>query len=238
MIQVDQKETIRRLYFIKRHSVRHIARELGHSRKTVRKAIVDASVPQYHYSAARASPVAGPYLEIIKRWLEDDKSRPAKQRHTAHRVYVRLVKEHGFTGAERTVREHVAKLRQTITEMSIPLEFDPGADAQCDWGEAQVRMSGKLINAQILCMKLSYSGRSFVMAFPTQRQEAFFEGQRQAFEWYEGVPTRISYDNLTSAVRKVLRGRNREEQNSFIAFRSHYLFASHFAMVATPRYIH
>jgi hypothetical protein len=119
--------------------------------------------------------------------------------------------------------------------MVIPLEFDPGADAQCDWGEAQVCMLGKLINAQVLCMKLSYSGRPFVMAFPTQRQEAFFEGQRGAFEWYEGVPVRISYDNLSTAVRKVLRGRNREEQNAFIAFRSHYLFASHFAMVATPR---
>ena len=235
MIQVDQKETIRRLYFIKRHSVRRIAKELGHSRKTVRKAIADASVPQYHLAAARPSLVMGPYLDTIKAWLEADKSRPAKQRHTAHRIYVRLVKECGFTGAERTVREHVAKLRPTFTEMAIPLEFDPGADAQCDWGEAQVRMAGKLINAQVLCMKLSYSGRPFVMAFPTQRQEVFFEGQRRSFEWYEGIPARVSYDNLTVAVRKVLRGRNREEQNAFIAFRSHYVFDSHFAMVATPR---
>jgi hypothetical protein len=82
-------------------------------------------------------------------------------------------------------------------------------------------------------MKLSYSGKPFVMAFPTQRQEAFFEGQDQAFHWYHGIPARVSYDNLTQAVQKVLRGRNREEQQVFIAFRSHYLFESHFAM---PRY--
>ena len=73
------------------------------------------------------------------------------------------------------------------------------------------------------------------MAFPTQRQEVFFEGQRQAFEWYEGVPARIRYDNLTTAVHKVLRGRNREEQNALIAFRSHYLFESHFATPAQPQ---
>jgi transposase len=84
-------------------------------------------------------------------------------------------------------------------------------------------------------MKLSYSGKPFVIAFPTQRQEAFFEGQHRAFEWFEGVPTRISYDNLTTAVLKVLKGRNRIEQNAFTAFRSHYLFESHFANVATPR---
>jgi transposase len=235
MIQVDQKETIRKLYFIKRHSVRQIAKELGHSRKTVRKAIADASVPEYHLTAARPSLVMDPYLDTIKAWLEADKDRPVKQRHTAHRIWVRLVKECGFTGAERTVREHVAKLRPNFTEMYIPLEFDPGTDAQCDWGVAQVRIAGKLIDAQVLCMKLSCSHRPFVMAFPTQRQEAFFTGQSKAFEWYEGVPARVSYDNLTVAVHKVLRGRNREEQNAFIAFRSHYVFDSHFAMVATPR---
>ncbi|MBM3157952.1 MAG: IS21 family transposase [Chloroflexi bacterium] len=235
MIQVDQKENIRRLYFIKRHSIRQIAEELHHSRKTVRKAIVDASIPQYHLAVAKPSPVMGPYQETIRSWLEADKNQPAKQRHTAHRIYERLTSEHGFTGAERTVREHVAKLKRTLEELSIPLGFDPGADAQCDWGEAQVCMLGKVQSVQAFCMKLSYSGKPFVMAFPTQRQEAFFEGQRRAFEWYEGVPMRISYDNLTTAVRRVLQGRNRDEQNTFIAFRSHYLFESHFATPKQPR---
>jgi transposase len=150
MIQVEQKETIRILYFIKRHSVRQIAKELGHSRKTIKKAITDAAAPQYRLTAGRPSLVMGPYLDMIKTWLEVDKSRPAKQRHTAHRIYARLVNECGFTGAERTVREHVAKLRPTFAEMFIPLEFDPGTDAQCDWDVAQVIIAGKLINAQVL----------------------------------------------------------------------------------------
>ena len=150
MIQVEQKETIRRLYFIKRHSVRQIAKELGHSRKTIKKAIADAAVPQYRLAAGRPSLAMGPYLDTIKTWLEVDKSRPLKQRHTAHRIYVRLVNECGFTGAERTVREHVAKLKPTFGEMFIPLEFDPGTDAQCDWGVAQVIIAGKQINAQVL----------------------------------------------------------------------------------------
>lgn len=235
MIKVDQKETLRRFYFIKRHSIRQIAEEFHRSRKTVRKAIADASVPQYRVAAPKPSPVMGPYLDKVMEWLEADKSQPVKQRHTAHRIYERLVGECGFIGAERTVREHVSRLRPRLNEMAIPLEFDPGADAQCDWGEAQVCLKGEVNNAQVLCMKLSYSGKPFVMAFPTQRQEAFFEGQRQAFEWYEGVPARISYDNLTTAVRKVLQGRNREEQDAFIAFRSHYLFESHFATPAQPR---
>jgi transposase len=224
MIQVDEKETIRRLYFIQRYSIREISKEMHHSRKTVRKAIRDASVPKYHLVKARSSPVMDPFKAIIERWLEEDKSQPRKQRHTAHRIYERLVSEHYFSGGERTVRQYVSQLKPKFQEMFIPLEFDPGADAQCDWGEAFVYMGDKLVPVQVLCMKLSYSGKPFVMAFPTQRQEAFFEGQHQAFNWYRGVPARISYDNQTLAVQKVLRGRNREEQQAFIAFRSHYLF--------------
>lgn len=235
MIKVDEKENIRILYFIKRHSIRWIAREHHYSRKTIRKAISDASVPEYHLSKPKPRRVMGPYSPIIEKWLSEDNGRPEKQRHTAHRIYDRLVSEHGFQGAERTVREHVSKLRKNCSEMAIPLEFDPGADAHCDWGEALVYIKGKPVTTDVLCMKLGYSGRPFVMAFPTQRQEAFFEGQRRAFEWYEGVPGRISYDNLTVAVQKVLRGRNRIEQQAFIAFRSHYLFDSHFSTPATPR---
>jgi transposase len=235
MIQVDEKETIRRLYFIKRHSTRRIARERHHSRKTVKKAIMDSGVPQYRLTHEKSCPVMGPYKDIIEGWLKEDRSQPKKQHHTARRIYQRLVSEFSFTGAERTVRDYVRKLRFDLKDMAIPLEFDPGSDAQCDWGEAWVYMEDELIKVQVFCMKLCYSGKPFVVTFPNQRQEAFFEGHRQAFEWYEGVPSRISYDNLTTAVRKVLQGHKRKEQESFIAFRSHYLFESHFATPGRPR---
>ncbi len=232
---MDEKEAIRRLYFIKRHSIRQIARERQHSRRTVRKALKDPSVPQYHLAAPKPCPVVGPYRAIIETWLEQDRRSPRKQRHTAHRIYDRLVGEYAFTGSERAVRHHVSKLRTGLEEMAIPLEFDAGADAQCDWGEARVYIGDEPVAAQVFCMKLSYSGKPFVMAFPTQRQEAFFEGHDQAFNWFGGVPARVSYDNLSTAVRKVLQGRNRQEQQTFTAFRSHYLFESHFATPATPR---
>jgi len=111
MIQVNEKETIRRLYFIQRHSIREISKEMYHSRKTVRKAIRDASVPKYHLVKARSCPVMDPFKAIIERWLEEDKSQPRKQRHTAHRIYERLVNEHYFTGGERTVRQYVSRLQ-------------------------------------------------------------------------------------------------------------------------------
>src|SRR4030067_3499452 len=98
MIKVDQKETLRRFYFIKRHSIRQIAEEFHRSRKTVRKAIADAYVPQYRLAAPKASPVMGPHLGKVMEWMEADKSRPGKQRHTAHRIYERRANEREFAG--------------------------------------------------------------------------------------------------------------------------------------------
>ncbi len=90
MITVEHKEIIRRDYFIKRKSVRQIAREFKYSRKTVRKAIMDPGNPVYTRKKPPAKPVMGPYLPIIKQWLAEDRSRPVKQRHTAKRIYDRL----------------------------------------------------------------------------------------------------------------------------------------------------
>ena len=70
------------------------------------------------------------------------------------------------------------------------------------------------------------------MAFPASKQEAFFYGHVRAFEHFGGVPHRLSYDNLSSAVKPLIEGRVREEQRAFVAFRSHYLFASHFCTPA------
>jgi hypothetical protein len=101
--------------------------------------------------------------------------------------------------------------------------------AQVDFGEAEVIISGEQLTAQIFCLRLCYSKQAFVMALPTQSQEAFFEGHVRAFDFLGGVPRQLVYDNLKTAVNEVL---NREEQVSFIAFRSHYLFESRFCNVA------
>jgi hypothetical protein len=108
------------------------------------------------------------------------------------------------------------------------LEFDPGADAQADWGEAVVIVNGERVTVDVFVMRLCYSRRQFVMAFPGQKQEAFLEGHVQAFHFFGGVPQCISYDNLKAAVLQVFEGRNRQEQERFIVFRSHYLFESRF----------
>lgn len=230
MIKVDEKERIRRAYFFQRKSIRQIAREFHHARRTVRKAIYDPAPPQYTRVVPATKPVLGPFAAIIDRWLDEDLSSPKKQRHTARRVYHRLVEEHGFKGGESTVRRYVRQHRPRERQVYIPLEYDPGSDAQCDFGTAYVVIGDKLEQVQLFCLRLCYSTRSFVIAFPHQKQEAFFEGHVAGFDFLGGVPGNIWYDNLSAAVNNLVKGKGHrvQEQESFIAFRSHYLFQSRF----------
>src|SRR3954454_8900604 len=77
-------------------------------------------------------------------------------------------------------------------------------------------------------MRASFSGASFCQASPVETQQAFLELHVQAFEWFGGVYPQIRYDNLGSAVKKVLKGRRSVETDRFVALRSHYLFESQF----------
>lgn len=229
MITVHQREAIRRAYFIDNKSMRQIARELGHSRKTVLKAIASAEPTPYTLKTPRTAPRLGPYKDRIEALLKDNRRLPRKQRYTAKKIF-EVIKTEGYQGSESTVRGYVAKLRQQTKrrDVFLPLEFDPGIDAQVDWGQAEVQINGLNRTVELFVMRLCYSRRLFVMAFPSQKQEAFFEGHVRAFAHFGGVPHRISYDNLKTAVLRILRGRNRHEQQAFVLFRSHYLFESRF----------
>jgi transposase len=233
MLTGDEIEQIRRAYYCEHKSVRAIARDQRHHRRVVREAIAGASPGprRYHRSKPTKRPVIDPVRSVIDAWLTADQTAPRKQQHSAKRVFDRLVAEHHFGGSERIVREYVHgwKQRQQHPQQEfLPLAYAPGAEAQCDWGEAVVRIDGREQTAAVFCLRLSYSLKPFVCVFPTARQECFFAGHVAAFAALGGVPHRIVYDNLSSAVRKVLRGRNRLEQDAFVAFRSPYLFESHF----------
>jgi transposase len=240
MITVDEKEVLRRKVLVDGMSIREVARQNGCSRETVKRALLDPSPSVYHRSAARKCPVMDPFREIVDNWLLEDRQQPAKQRHTAHRIYARLRGEpYNFSGAEPTVRRFVRERKAALgidqPDAYIPLEFGPGQDAQFDFGEAQVIIAGQQLTAQYMVMTLCYSTLPFVMAFPHQRQEALFEGHVAAFQFFGGVPRRIWYDNLTQVVKRVLDGHNRQEQQAFTALRSHHLFEARFC---TPRQGH
>jgi hypothetical protein len=146
-------------------------------------------------------------------------------------VWQRLRQEHGAQVAESTVRAFVAKVKAELardaSRVTVPQEHAPGEEAEVDFGEFQAFMDGALPRLWLFVMRLSHSGRGFALAFAHQAQEAFFEGHVRAFAHLGGVPAgRIRYDNLKPAVTRILLGRDRVENERFIALRGHYGFDS------------
>lgn len=229
---MDQYQLIRHQFAVEGASQRQIARELGISRNTVKKYCQGAEVPWTRKTPRRTASVLTPeVLEFIQACFDEDEEAPPKQCHTARRIHERLRDELGFAGAESTVRHQVAQMRAKMPEVYIPLAFDPGEAVQVDWGEATVEIAGRRQVVHLLCMRLCFSCVPFVVAFPSEREEAFFEGHQLGFEYFGGVPRIGFYDNLKTAVKEGW-GRTAREQQQFSMFRAHYAYEARFCNIA------
>ncbi|MFR5122932.1 MAG: hypothetical protein ACLTEJ_08260 [Neglectibacter timonensis] len=153
-------------------------------------------------------PSLGAYIPIIDTWLEDDCKLPRKQRHTAWRVFCRLRDEHGFTGCYSSVKRYVRKKRfvmKTSDEGFLPLAH-PCGWGQVDFGEFMYYDAvQKEQTGYALTVSFPHSNKGYTQAFPSQNQECLLEGMKRIFEYIGGVPVRLRFDNMTTAVAQVLK---------------------------------
>lgn len=213
-------------------SIRAAMRKYSVSYPTVTKAMASA------WPEPRKKPAARPtrldvYKPLIDAMLLADLDAPRKQRHTATRIFDRLVDEHGAVDISYgIVRRYVAERRPQIrveagrgpVEAFIAQSHRPGAEAEVDFGDVTVRLAGEQVICYLFSLRLSYSGKAVHRVFLSCGQEAFFEGHVHALTVLGGVPFgKIRYDNLKAAVAQVLGfSRQRVETERWTAFRSHY----------------
>lgn len=232
--RVELFEQIRRDRRLEEVSIRDLAVRHGVHRRTVRQALASSVPPSRQVYPARARPAIDPWRELIDAWLIGDQEVSKKQRHTARRIWQRLVAEHGAVVSEVTVSRYVGLRRLELgivdREVFVGQEHPPGAEAEVDFGEFEILLAGVVVKVWMFVMRLSCSGKAFHVAYGTQAQEAFLEGHVEAFSYFGGVPGRIRTDNLKPAVTRVLKGRDRDESDRFIALRSHYGFDSFFCI--------
>ena len=132
MITMDQYEYIRTAHRVYGKSIRQIQKETGHSRVTIRK-VLEGEFPEYKRRSVQQYPILDKYRDTIERWLKEDRENPKKQRHTARRIYTRLVEEEGYAGSEVTVRRYVrqvkAKEGMELPGVYLVLEPECGQEA-------------------------------------------------------------------------------------------------------------
>jgi transposase len=229
--RVELFEAIRRDARREDVSVRELARRYAVHRRTVRQALASATPPA-RKTPVRRAPRLDPVKPLIDAMLRGDVDAPRKQRHTARRVHARLVDEYGHADMRYpTVRDYVRRRRPEIeleagagrAEAMVPQTHQPGAEAEVDFAEFYADVAGVRTKLFLFTLRLSHSGKAVHRAFASQSQEAFLEGHIHAFTVLGGVPWHhIRYDNLRTAVSRVLFGRRREESQRWVEFRSHY----------------
>jgi len=230
--KVDLFEQLRREHEFGIGTIAGVAAKFGVHRRIVRQALAGALPPRHRYPE-RAKPKLAAVEAFIDQVLDEDRRAPRKQRHTARRIHRRILREFpDATVAESTVRNHVRARKRRMglekRETFVPQSYTLGQEAQVDWYEAWVDFGDERTKVQVFAMRSMASGAAFHRAYPHATQQAFLEAHEHAFDYFGGVFHLLRYDNLASAVRKILRGHRREETTRFMAFRSHWRFAADF----------
>lgn len=228
---------IRRLYFEEGKSITEISRQTGRDRKTIKMYLEKEdwneaqpkSLQEYDF------PKLEPYKGDIVAWLNEDKKARRKQRHTARRIYHRLVEKYkeNFNCSYRTVAGYVAKSKQEIFGKPggyLPLEHLPG-ETQGDFGDAQFYESTRLYSGKYLDLSFPYSNQGYLQLFKGENQECLLEGLISIFEHMEGVPSKIWFDNTKTIVIKVMKDGGRTLTKDFLRFQEHYRFAAVFCNI-------
>ena len=176
---MEQFEGIRRDSRDQGMSIRALAKRHGVHRRTVRQALADATPPARKLPQ-RVAPTTGPYVDLVRRWLIEDQAAPKKQRHTARRVWQRLVEEEDARVGESTVRNLVARLRTEIgadrCQVMVPQTHPPAAEAEVDFGEFTASIAGTVMKLYMFVCGCRIQGRRSTSAMPTKPRNLSWMG--------------------------------------------------------------
>lgn len=233
MLKMAQREYIKHLYEVEEKSVLEIANTTGFNYRTVRKYAhqEDWSNDTLPNIEPTGYPVLEAYIPTIDVWPEADRKIPRKQRHTVKRIYDQLRDEKGFPGSYSSVKKYVRKKKfamKASAEGYLPLA-QPSGHGQVDFGKFlyyDARQREQIGYA--LTFSFPNSNKGYTQAFPSQNQECLLAGMQRIFEQIGGVPPRLRFDNMTTAVAQVLEGTERVLTDGFMRFKLHYRFQADF----------
>ena len=226
MLVVETVAKIRRLHLAEGRSIKAICRELGLSRKVVRK-VLRSGATEFRYERTRQPlPKLGAWQGELDRLLEENAARSSREKLTLIRLFEAL-RALGYEGGYDTVRRHARaweKARASLPAAAfVPLSFAPGEAYQFDWSHEVVVMGGATVTVKVAHVRLCHSRMMFVRAYPRETQEMVFDAHDRAFAFFRGACTRGIYDNMKTAVDAIFIGKERAYNRRFLQMCSHYL---------------
>ncbi len=226
MLVVETIAKIRRLHLGQGLPIKAICRQLGLSRKVVRKVLRSGATEFRYERAEQPQPKLGAWRDELDRLLAENAGRASRERLTLMRVFEAL-RGLGYAGGYDAVRRYARGWQRSKSEVSaaafVPLSFAAGEAYQFDWSHEVVVMAGATMTVKVAHMRLCHSRMMFVRAYPRESQEMVFDAHDRAFAFFRGACTRGIYDNMKTAVEAILVGRERSYNRRFLQMCSHYL---------------
>ena len=227
MLIVESIAKIRRMYHVDEKGFKTIARELNLSKNTVKK-IIRSDVTALKYERRQQGyRVLDNYLEQIIEKLKYDLTEPKRRRRTAQKIYLEL-QEQDYKGSYDAVHEFIRQWhreqKQGTAKAFIPLEFSAGEAFQFDWSTEEIELSGCLTRIKVAHIRLCYSRYFLMIAYHNEQLEMVMDAHNKAFKFFSGVCRKGIYDNMKTAVKTVLLGKEREFNHRFMQLCSHHLF--------------
>lgn len=226
MLVVETIAKIRRYYFVEGKGIKEISRLLQMSKNTVRKVIRSGATEHKYNRSNQHFPQLGAFVSRLEELLEEDLKRPRKRRITARRLF-EILGNDGYAGSYDNVQRFTKNWREAkgkeVKSGYIPLRFSPGDAYQFDWSHECVILDGVAQTVKVAHMRLCNSRLFFIVAYPRESTEMVLDAHTKAFSFFGGSCRRGIYDNMSTAVTKVLQGKERIFNRRFIQLCSHYL---------------
>jgi transposase len=226
MLIVETIAKIRRAHFVQGRSIKAICRDLGVSRKVVRK-VIRSGATEFHYEReAQPLPRIGPWRDQLDALLTENAGKAPREQLTLIRIFEAL-RGLGYEGGYDAVRRYARNWRKAqgaaMAEAYVPLSFAPGEAFQFDWSHEIVVMNGVTATIKVAHVRLCHSRMLFVRAYPRETQEMVFDAHDRAFSFFRGACQRGIYDNMKTAVETVFIGKDRKFNRRFAQMCGHYL---------------
>jgi len=226
MLVLETIAKIRRAFFVQGKSIKLICRELGVSRKVVRKVIRSEATEFRYEREAQPLPKIGPWTDQLDELLLANEGKAARERLTLIRLFEEL-RCRGYGGGYDAVRRYAGRWSKerghSTAAAYVPLSFAPGEAYQFDWSHEIVLLNGVTVTVKAAHVRLCHSRMLFVRAYPRETQEMVFDAHDRAFALFKGACGRGIYDNMKTAVETIFVGKKRLYNRRFLQMCSHYL---------------
>ena len=207
----------------KGESIRSISKNLQIDRKTVQKIIRSDIQEAVYKRKSQPHRALGDYISSLEQLLRDNQN--LRPKRTVKQLYEELMHK-GYQGSYSAVSRYASRWyernKEAKTSACVPLYFAPGEAYQFDWSSEVIEIAGEKVKVKVAHFVLCYSRKRFCYIYPNETQEMLFDAHVRAFDFFGGTPLRGIYDNMKTAVSKVLRGSEREWNPSFERLCSHY----------------